>query len=55
MKTKPGTYALIFRLTKLLLCEAGGLGKASLSLGHYVYVVSAFGLGGIEAITEYHR
>ena len=54
MNTEPGTYALILKSTSESTVEIGRLGTLELRKGYYVYVGSAFGLGGLRARTRRH-
>ena len=49
LRTKPGTYVLWLQLGTSLCLPVGGLGPVELLAGHYAYVGSAFGPGGIAA------
>ena len=54
MKADPGTYALIFELQQTTTVEVGRLGPVDLQPGHYIYVGSALGPGGVKARVERH-
>jgi len=45
----PGSYLLCLRLTKTEWMQIGRLGAFTLSPGHYVYLGSAHGPGGLQA------
>jgi Uri superfamily endonuclease len=49
LQARPGTYVLWLRLDTGLRVPVGGLGPVEFSAGHYAYVGSAFGPGGIAA------
>ena len=49
-----GTYALILKANKKFQCQVGRLGLLQGKAGHYVYVGSAFGSGGIAARVKHH-
>ncbi|MCM8769502.1 MAG: GIY-YIG nuclease family protein [Candidatus Omnitrophica bacterium] len=51
---KPGTYLLIFRSQRQKQVKVGQLGTISLYPGFYLYVGSAFGLGGLAARIRHH-
>jgi Uri superfamily endonuclease len=50
----PGTYALVLTLTRRRRIVIGRLGPALLPAGHYVYVGSARGPGGLAARLAHH-
>ena len=49
-----GTYILILRLTQDRCLQIGKLGNHVFSSGHYGYVGSAFGPGGLNARLQHH-
>jgi Uri superfamily endonuclease len=49
-----GTYILIARVSQMKRLSVGRLGKFDLVPGFYVYVGSAFGLGGLRARIGHH-
>jgi Uri superfamily endonuclease len=49
MKPQPGTYALVLRSHKRAITQIGRWGRLNIKPGHYVYVGSAFGPGGVLA------
>ena len=51
---RPGTYLLALRLPEARAVEVGRLGQVNLSAGHYAYVGSAFGSGGLGARLRHH-
>ncbi|NPA91596.1 MAG: GIY-YIG nuclease family protein [Chloroflexi bacterium] len=51
---EPGTYALIFHVTRTCTCVVGKRGTVTLSPGYYVYVGSAHGPGGLAARLRRH-
>ena len=51
---QPGTYVLVLRCQKPEVVRVGGLGELLLKPGHYLYVGSAFGPGGLRARIEHH-
>lgn len=55
MKSKGGSYALIFHCPNSVTIEAGRLGEVPLTPGYYIYCGSAFGPGGVRARTDHHR
>lgn len=59
LRAEPGTYALILRPEESLEergpVRIGKLGALELEAGHYVYVGSAFGPGGLRARVGHHR
>ena len=55
MKSKSGSYALIFHLDKPVSLEVGRLGQVTLGPGFYIYTGSAFGPGGVKARTSHHQ
>jgi hypothetical protein len=52
---EPGTYALLLTATAPLEVVVGRLGACRLPAGHYVYVGSAHGPGGLAARLTHHR
>ena len=55
MNTKLGTYALILESKKDFATQVGKLGRFIGKPGYYIYIGSAFGLGGMEARLNHHR
>jgi len=49
-----GTYALIYRCDTPFQAVAGKLGPVSFSSGHWIYVGSAFGPGGLKSRLNHH-
>lgn len=49
-----GTYALIYRCDTPFEAVAGKLGTVSFTTGHWVYVGSAFGPGGLKTRLKHH-
>jgi Uri superfamily endonuclease len=49
----PGTYILVLRCTSTV--RIGQLGTSGLRPGYYLYVGSAYGLGGLRARIGHHR
>ena len=49
-----GTYALIFRCDARFEAEVGKLGTVSFITGHWVYIGSAFGSGGLRSRLGHH-
>lgn len=49
-----GTYALVYRCDTPFAAVAGKLGPVSFATGHWVYVGSAFGPGGLKARLNHH-
>jgi Uri superfamily endonuclease len=54
MKSEAGTYALILRSPCDQFIEVGRLGRLRIKKGHYIYVGSAFGPGGVLARVGRH-
>lgn len=54
MTSSPGTYALILRCDAAREIEVGRRGPLAVLPGHYVYVGSARGPGGVRARVERH-
>jgi Uri superfamily endonuclease len=53
---EPGTYALLIDVADLLELTVGRLGRVRLIPGHYIYVGSAHGPGGLRSrITRHMR
>jgi Uri superfamily endonuclease len=52
--TDKGTYALIYRCDALFRTNAGKLGPVFFSIGHWIYIGSAFGPGGLKARLGHH-
>jgi Uri superfamily endonuclease len=50
-----GTYALILRCSTARRVRIGRLGELQLRPGHYIYVGSAFGPGGLRARIGHHQ
>ncbi len=51
---RPGTFALVLRRTDASAPCVGRLGRLALRPGHYVYVGSAQGPGGVRARLSRH-
>lgn len=49
-----GTYALVLRCPRRVTLAVGALGQLTLRRGHYLYVGSAFGPGGVLARVQRH-
>ncbi len=49
MKSKPGTYAVIYKCELNIDVQIGRWEKITVEPGYYVYVGSAFGPGGVKA------
>jgi Uri superfamily endonuclease len=54
MKPLPGTYALILQNHSSAEIEVGRLGKMTFCPGHYIYIGSARGPGGLRARVSRH-
>ncbi len=52
--TLPGTYSLLLYLPRTRLIRVGKLGEFGFANGHYCYVGSAFGPGGLRARLRHH-
>ncbi len=50
----PGTYVLIFLNTRNFWAQVGQLGRVEIPPGHYLYVGSAFGPGGLKSRVARH-
>lgn len=50
----PGTYVLILEARRRRRIQVGRLGELEVLPGHYLYVGSAFGPGGLKARVERH-
>jgi Uri superfamily endonuclease len=50
----PGTYALLMHATQMKLVRVGELGLLSIQPGHFIYVGSALGPGGLSARLSHH-
>jgi Uri superfamily endonuclease len=50
----PGTYALVYRCDAPFQAVAGKLGPVCLSPGHWIYIGSAFGAGGLKSRLRHH-
>lgn len=55
LPSAPGAYALLLRLDAPTPIRAGRLGTITLAAGHYVYIGSARGPGGLRARVGRHR
>jgi len=53
-ESRQGTYALVLACERDRVIQAGRVGPFELSRGHYVYVGSAFGPGGLKARLAHH-
>jgi Uri superfamily endonuclease len=51
----PGTYALLFHCPAARSIRIGRLGELRLHPGHYIYIGSAFGPGGLRARIGHHQ
>ncbi|GMQ77097.1 MAG: hypothetical protein BMS9Abin01_2409 [Gammaproteobacteria bacterium] len=49
-----GTYALILRSHSKATTQVGRWGRINLEMGHYIYIGSAFGPGGVQARVSRH-
>jgi hypothetical protein len=54
LPSDPGTYALLFQCDSPASVDVGRLGRIKLVRGHYIYVGSAFGQGGVRARVARH-
>ena len=54
INSHPGTYALWFTCTGSFHVIAGKLGPIDVSAGHWIYVGSAFGPGGLRSRLAHH-
>ncbi len=54
MESKHGTYALLLRARRSQAIQIGRRGVLNVEPGHYIYVGSAFGPGGIRARIDRH-
>ena len=54
MKSKAGTYALIFRSRRSSSTQVGHWGCLKIVPGYYIYIGSAFGPGGVQARISRH-
>jgi len=54
MKSKPGTYAIIFKNDCTANVQIGQWGQIKIKPGYYIYVGSAFGGGGVRARVLHH-
>jgi Uri superfamily endonuclease len=52
--SRPGTYVLLLQCRSGGAVAVGGLGRLRLRRGHYLYVGSAFGPGGLAARLRHH-
>jgi len=52
--TEPGSYVLFLTLAEPLTLAVGRLGRFALALGHYAYVGSAHGPGGLRVRLSRH-
>ncbi len=56
LNSQPGTYAIILRCSDEDSILIGQLGEFQLRKGHYIYIGSAFGAGGVRArVMRHHR
>jgi len=56
MNSESGTYAIVLRCPCEDRIAIGRLGTFQLTKGHYIYVGSAFGAGGVRArVMRHHR
>lgn len=54
LRALPGTYAMWFRCESTATVTVGRRGRLGLVPGHYIYIGSAFGPGGIKARVARH-
>jgi Uri superfamily endonuclease len=54
LKSDPGTYALILQSDSNETIQIGRWGQLDMQPGHYIYVGSAFGPGGVQARVSRH-
>jgi Uri superfamily endonuclease len=54
LQKKVGTYALVLGASAQSTITVGKIGKIKLHKGHYLYVGSAFGPGGVRARVKRH-
>ena len=54
LQKKFGTYALVLGSSGQRTIAVGKLGKLKMQMGHYLYVGSAFGPGGVRARVKRH-
>ena len=54
MKPLPGTYALLLRSDRRAKVRIGRWGRLDIGPGHYIYVGSALGPGGVRARVSRH-
>ncbi len=50
----PGTYALVFACSAPFQAVVGKLGRVHVSAGHWIYLGSAFGPGGLRSRLLHH-
>ena len=50
----PGTYALVYRCDAPFWTGVGKLGQVFLCAGHWIYIGSAFGPGGLKSRLGHH-
>lgn len=56
LSSRPGTYAIVLRCRDKGKIFIGQLGEFELKTGHYIYIGSAFGPGGVRArVMRHHR
>ncbi len=53
--TAKGTYILWLHTTQATSIKVGRFGESAFEAGHYAYVGSAFGSGGLAARLKHHR
>ena len=51
----PGSYLLVIKCERSTDIEVGALGKRAFDVGHYAYVGSAFGPGGLSRVDRHRR
>ena len=54
LKREPGTYVLVLECTRRRALQIGRWGQLELDHGHYLYVGSALGAGGLRARVSRH-
>jgi len=54
VKASPGTYALLLHVKQAVTLSIGRLGPVQLQTGHYIYVGSALGPGGVLGRVKRH-
>ena len=54
LDARPGTYVIIMQTDKAVRARVGSIGFIDIKVGHYLYIGSAFGPGGIKARVSRH-